>query len=181
MWVLAFILLFDVLRTSQGLSKVIQNVYYNENCEGNVGSSTVYGGVEEGKCMTNSIHSWSSGVGAEFRCASFWQMEAKMYFRNNASVVDVYKACDGNPGLVQNFYSSLCYRSQIQPVRSMKYEFDSCFLDVQTGKILFSTMVIGFVFLALLVQYGLRSRDVKKSTMTSNVGVLENSESPPDI
>ena len=102
-----------LIEKSCALTRVVKNVYYNENCEGTAGSVVEYKNVKVGECMTNSRHSFTSGDAIRFSCSSIWEVEAKMYFRTNASNSDVAKACSGDPGLVQSFYDSVCYKSQM--------------------------------------------------------------------
>ena len=180
-----------------GLGRVVKSLYYNENCDGSAGSVIEYKNVVEGECITNSKHSWSSGDAVQFSCSSIWKLEAKMYFRNNASEANAANACDGNPGLVQTFYDNLCYKSMMyailstrkiytyihihthsQPGRSVRFDFDSCFLDTNNGKFIFSTMIIGFVSLALaffLWRRTIRAKNITRSPLIERLG---NAESP---
>ena len=102
-----------VINSCQALTRVVKSVYYNENCEGTAGSVIEYRNVKLGECMTNSRHSYTSGDAIRFSCSSIWEIEAKMYFKNNANESDVAEACSGDPGLVQSFYDSVCYKSQM--------------------------------------------------------------------
>ena len=108
-----FVASITLIEKSCALTRVVKNVYYNENCEGTAGSVVEYKNVKVGECVTNSRHSFTSGDAIRFSCSSIWEVEAKMYFRTNASNSDVAKACSGDPGLVQSFYDSVCYKSQM--------------------------------------------------------------------
>lgn len=152
---------------------VTENLFYNENCGGSPGSTILYDSVETGSCITKSKNVWSSGIAVKFSCANMWNLKVKMYFRNNVNVSETSQACEGNPGLTDTFASGACYKSQIQPGRSMKYDFDSCWLHTTDGKLLFSSLIIGFVLLTALIIYFKKYSKSPSNRNVRNANVID--------